>query len=48
MFAFLTSDVFAKFLGGFVIGTIGILTLQPLAAQTKVATTAMVSDHGAL
>jgi hypothetical protein len=48
MFAFLTSDVFAKFLGGFVLGTIGILTLQPFEARTVAASTVAVADRGAL
>ena len=32
MVAFLKSDLFMKFMGGFVLGTIGVLTLQPGAS----------------
>lgn len=35
MVAFLKSDVFVKFLGGFVLGTIGFLTLNPAEAQPR-------------
>lgn len=37
MVAFLKSDVFVKFLGGFVLGTIGILTLQPSQTPAEAA-----------
>lgn len=35
MVAFLKSDLFMKFMGGFVLGTIGFLTLNPAEAQPR-------------
>ena len=35
MVAFLTSDVFVKFVGGFVLGLIGVMTLNPAEAQQR-------------
>ncbi|CAH0348850.1 hypothetical protein BH11PSE5_BH11PSE5_19950 [soil metagenome] len=34
MVAFLKSDLFMKFMGGFVLGTVGFLTLNPAGAQS--------------
>ncbi|MGK2910360.1 MAG: hypothetical protein ACSLE1_11270 [Sphingobium sp.] len=35
MVAFLKSDLFMKFMGGFVLGTIGFMTLNPAEAQQR-------------
>ena len=35
MVAFLKSDLFVKFMGGFVLGTIGFMTLNPAEAQSR-------------
>ncbi|MDX3908255.1 MAG: hypothetical protein QHC67_00335 [Sphingobium sp.] len=45
MVAFLKSDVFVKFIGGFVLGTIGFLTLNPAEAQPRQDEQATVSAH---
>jgi hypothetical protein len=37
MIAFLKSELFAKFLGGFVLGAIGLLVLHPVSASTHAA-----------
>lgn len=37
MVALLKSDLFMKFMGGFVLGTIGVLTLQPGEAPVQSA-----------
>jgi hypothetical protein len=53
MVAFLTSDVFRKFMGGFVIGTVAILVFHPASAHSAVghapvqAVTAASAGHGA-
>lgn len=34
MMTFLKSDLFAKFMGGFVLGAIGVFTLNPVLASS--------------
>ncbi|WP_022684407.1 hypothetical protein [Sphingobium bisphenolivorans] len=50
MTAFLKSDLFLRFLGGFVVGTIGILALQPdtqptLTSPAMAASTSAATAH---
>jgi hypothetical protein len=45
MVAFLKSDVFVKFIGGFVLGTVGFLTLNPAEAQPRADEQATFSAH---
>ena len=43
MLAFLKSDLFLRFLGGFVVGAIGVLALQP-SAPPALTTPAMAAS----
>jgi hypothetical protein len=51
MLAFLKSDLFLRFLGGFAIGAIGVFVLQPNSAPpltgTAMAASASSVDHAA-
>lgn len=44
MMAFLKSDLFLRFLGGFVIGAIGVFTLQPGDDQPSLTGPAMAAS----
>ncbi|HKY83066.1 MAG TPA: hypothetical protein VJM09_16535 [Sphingobium sp.] len=47
MMAFLKSDLFLRFLGGFVIGAIGIFTFQPNDDQPALTSPAMAASASA-
>lgn len=52
MSAFLKSDLFLRFLGGFVLGTIGMVVLHPgdpvVTPSAIAATASATSDHATL
>ncbi|WP_189338612.1 hypothetical protein [Sphingobium sp. SCG-1] len=45
MVAFLKSDLFLKFFGGFVLGTVGFMTLNPAEAQQSPNDAAAAVSH---
>ena len=45
MVAFLKSDLFMKFMGGFVLGTVGFLSLNPAEAQQRPDERAAAAVH---
>lgn len=48
MVAFLKSDLFLRFLGGFVIGAIGVFTLQPNEDSPALTSPAMAASANAI
>ncbi|WP_375197238.1 hypothetical protein [Sphingobium sp.] len=47
MVAFLKSDLFLRFFGGFVIGAIGMFALQPNSESPALTSPAMAASAGA-
>lgn len=52
MLAFLKSELFLRFLGGFAIGAVGVFVLQPseppVLSGSAIASTATLNGHAAL
>ncbi len=52
MLAFLRSELFLRFLGGFAIGAVGVFALQPseppVLSSSAIASTATPTGHAAL